>query len=459
MLENYRRIGRDFNLSTEELLIASLKNNMLHSDKKDVAGILKIISSNEKITAARIISPDKNIDFSLNPSEQNKNLSEIDSNFLSVNLDSIVNRKILALSRFSKSYFRPIPNLPECRRCHSAIKNIAYLNITMNYEENIREISETFHEIIIAGFLFVISIIVIFSIAFRLLVSRRLQKVKSGFDEIRKGNFKYKLPVTKHDEIGNLEVHFNEMVDRLNSSRIEIEELNYENLMHLDKLVTLGELTAGVSHQINNYSAILFSRLDYLMNEFKNNEKYKEYTNDIRAMLTQVENMSNITKNILRHSKKSNMKFQRVELNSAIKGAIKLMQNALLKKSIELTFEPEQNLIINGDPSQLEQVFINLISNSIDALTDGGRISVTVFKDASAVTVIFKDNGCGIDKNEIKNIFMPFFTTKEEDKGSGLGLFIVQRILKNHNAEIICESEKLKGAKFIISFRNKNEEE
>ncbi|MBK8943956.1 MAG: HAMP domain-containing histidine kinase [Ignavibacteriae bacterium] len=113
--------------------------------------------------------------------------------------------------------------------------------------------------------------------------------------------------------------------------------------------------------------------------------------------------------------------------------------------------------IIFGDPNQIEQVVLNLISNSMDAIKENGIINVMInLSEENKIQLKISDNGIGIDQESLEKIFSPFYTNKDSGKGTGLGLYIVQNICKNHNAEIICESKINEGTTFTITFNGGN---
>lgn len=453
MRDNYRKIGRDFYLSTEKMFMLGLQDKMLRSQEKDIKSLLKIIAQNRKVEMVRIISPDGIIKFSLDELEQNKKFSAITPSIGSIKLDTISSGMVISLGDFRRAYVTPIPNLQQCHNCHGKQRHVAFLNTTLNLEENFAEIKDTFYQIIYAGLFFVVLVFISITLSFNYLFKKRLSSLQMAFDEVEKGNLDYKLKIKSMDEIGNLEAHFNSMVAKLKLSISEIEELNFERLRHLDKLVNLGELTAGIAHEVNNYMAILYSRLDYLKNEFQENPSCNDFVEDINAMIKQVHNMSSITGNILRHSKIQAFHLDKLDLNDIIKNTLDLLRNTLNKRNILLTFNTIENPVISGDSSQLEQVFVNLISNAMDAISCDGEIKINICRREKNIFVEIEDNGVGIAQENLKNIFMPFFTTKSTLKGSGIGLFIVKKMLDSHDAEITCNSQLNKGTKFTIKFR------
>ncbi len=247
------------------------------------------------------------------------------------------------------------------------------------------------------------------------------------------------------------------MVNRLRDSQEEINKLHFEQLQHADRLITLGELTSETAHEINNHTAIIMSRADYLSFEAEQNNKIMGYSDDINVILSQTEKISEITKNVLQHSKKIEKNFGEVDLSEVVENTLTTLNPILKKKNIKLSksIMPEK-AIITGDALQLEQALTNLVINSLDAMDGDGSLIISLNAENSSYVLSVKDSGSGIKENIKDQIFSPFFTTKTGGKGSGLGLYIVKNICKNHNADITVVSNEGEGTTFRIKFNGKS---
>jgi signal transduction histidine kinase len=185
----------------------------------------------------------------------------------------------------------------------------------------------------------------------------------------------------------------------------------------------------------------------------------KKYKEDLDVIVGQIEKISQITNSILKHSRKLPREFIEVDIASVIDESLKILLPLFKKNNIELEKKySKSNLKVYGNTQQLEQVMLNLINNGIDALGSNGRITISLHEsEEGEVIVKIRDNGCGIDTSKLDSIFTPFYTTKPPDKGTGLGLYIVKNICKNHNAEISVESSEGKGTEFRLIFPNRGE--
>jgi signal transduction histidine kinase len=277
--------------------------------------------------------------------------------------------------------------------------------------------------------------------------------------EVKNGNLLSNLKVERNDEFGIVNKNFNLMVDRLRDSQEEINKLHFEQLQHVDRLITLGELTSETAHEINNHSAIIMSRADYLSFEAQHTSGISKYSDDINVILNQIMKVSEITRNVLKHSKKVEKNFERIDLVNVIENTLNTLHPILIKRNIELIkYILPQHAIIDGDSLQIEQALTNLILNSLDSMRSKGRLKVSLLNPDSQFIISINDNGSGINDSIKEQIFLPFFTTKKGGKGSGLGLYIVKNICKNHNAGLQMESKAGEGTTFKIIFKVKKAE-
>jgi signal transduction histidine kinase len=249
------------------------------------------------------------------------------------------------------------------------------------------------------------------------------------------------------------------MVNELKYSRAKINEMHFEQLQRADKMVTLGELTAAMAHDINNHAAIIMSRADFLLLEAQKNIEKNNSVDDLEVIMDQIDKISSITGSILKHSKKQTSNFTEIDLVKLVENSLSMLKPIVKKSGVNLIEQIKvHRAIINGDANQLEQMILNLVSNALDAVKKGGDVKVTLSSiDKKYYELKVEDNGIGIDEQSLKKIFSPFYTNKAADKGTGLGLFIVEKICKEHNATIECESKVNFGSTFTITFKGGNE--
>ena len=438
--------------TTLEMLRYGLRISMLNQDK-NVQAVVDSISSSEIVDHIRIFNSEGKVLYSSNHNEINKNLALIAPQH--VNTKNIQQKNIRLVTELGLySVTEPILNGKECQSCHQSGETIAYLDIDTDFtkaETVFYTGSSHMFFLAIAGMIVLgLSIYLIFNY----LINRPLKKLITSMDKVETGNYDVQLFEKKQDEIGTVYNHFNNMISKLKSSAEKIEELHFERLQRVNRLKTLGELTSQMAHEINNHTAIIMSRADYLELESNRKMDLKDYSEDFNVILDQTNKLSLITGNILRHSKKSKNIFEKVNLVDVINRGIQLLNPSLKKKNINFDLSLKvNNAFTLADPLQMEQVLINLVNNSIDAIEKNGQIKIELSDNPdSGLQLSIADNGCGIEKENISQIFSAFYTSKDQEKGTGLGLYIVKNICDNHNIIIDCESEPGKGTKFTLNF-------
>ncbi|HID40392.1 MAG TPA: HAMP domain-containing histidine kinase [Calditrichaeota bacterium] len=362
------------------------------------------------------------------------------------------------------SIARPIENRPYCQDCHKQGKTIAYLDVDVSLTPAERAFYTGSFHIIMLSVLIVILLVSGFYYLFNRFINSPVQSFISALDKVKAGNMNIRLPAKKKDEFGILEQHFNHMVNTVEQSHKKIEEMHIEQLQRADKLVTLGELAAEMAHEINNPAAVIMTRADYLRLELdkQRNGNTSHYLEDLDVILSQTDKISKITSSMLKYSKKLPKDFKKINIFKLIDESIRILEPRLKKKNIYVNKEYQckydcQEAIVYGDETQIDQMLTNIINNAIDAMEVNGILTIKVECLSNYnVRLSIADNGCGIDEKAKGNIFSPFFTTKGHKNGTGLGLYIVKNICKNHNAEIICSSAPDQGTTFTITFNGAN---
>jgi C4-dicarboxylate-specific signal transduction histidine kinase len=261
-------------------------------------------------------------------------------------------------------------------------------------------------------------------------------------------------------ELAQIADRFNTTVQKLKEAREKEEEFYREKLEHADRLVTLGEIAAEIAHEVNNPAGIILSRAELMRDELADSNGSSHYRDDLNIIVQQTERISDITRSILHYAHKRPKEFQEMDLADAIRHAFKVMRPIIKKREAAYALElPETPAVIWGSFSQLEQVFCNLINNSLDAASGSSvanELRVTLSKgegEAPVFRVVFSDNGPGIPAEYSEEVFTPFFTTKRNGDGTGLGLFIVRNIVSNHGGTIHLDAGAARGARFVVELK------
>lgn len=306
------------------------------------------------------------------------------------------------------------------------------------------------------------------------MLTQSLSKLKEGVQLIGKGNLDYRLDIRSGDEVEDVAAEFNNMAEKLKIYSRCLEEKveertkqvrDYEKqLIHSEKMASLGLLAAGVAHEINNPIGIIINRIEALKMENKNGDIPEKIMKDMDAIMHHAMRVSKITGNLLSFSRESSYEFSPQDINKIIERVLMFLEGSISKKGIIFEKSLYNGLPpVFGSAAGLEQVFLNIIHNALDATNGGGRIKIeTKLKAQSSkikdfnmghgyIDITISDTGGGIPEEYIGKIFDPFFTTKEIGKGTGLGLSISYGIIKEHRGEIRVESEMAKGTTFTIA--------
>jgi two-component system NtrC family sensor kinase len=232
-----------------------------------------------------------------------------------------------------------------------------------------------------------------------------------------------------------------------------------EAVMHSGKMAALGKMAAGVAHEINNPLQIIGDQAGWMKDllaeeDVKNSPNFQEFDNCIMKIERNLERCRSITHRLLRFGRRMEPALETVNLNETIEETITFLETEARFREIEIHTDFDKNLpLITTDRAQLQQVFLNMIDNALDAIGRSGRILVrTAYNSGTPgeVSVEFADNGPGIPREMLSKVFDPFFTTKSVSEGTGLGLSISYSIVEKLGGKISVASEVGNGTTFTI---------
>jgi len=280
-------------------------------------------------------------------------------------------------------------------------------------------------------------------------ITSPLKRLTVMADQVGKGDLSQRVEVKSKDELGILASSFNNMVESL---RKEQEELDFMilQLIRQEKFASLGEMAAGIVHEIGNplSTIVTYSRICL------NKERDEEERDILKTIYESALRIDKLAKGLLMYSRPSVEEWEDVDINKVIEDSIGVVEYQFREeREYRIVKRLSPNLpSLKGNSGELQQVFINLFLNAFQAMPDGGTLTVSTEKIGDFLEIKVSDTGMGISKENLSRIFDPFFSTKPRDKGTGLGLSITQRIVNNHMGCIKVESEEGKGATFTITF-------
>ena len=325
----------------------------------------------------------------------------------------------------------------------------------------------------------VIGIVLLFGLVITIMFPRKItQPVSQLVDatrSVRDGNYSYTIdtPAAKslrgNDEISELTVSFNEMILRIKEThennvnlleqtksfnkllKVKVDEATrslkeqQEELIKSERLATIGMMATKVAHEIKNPLSSISISLESIGREGLDKYQYES----ILEIQEEVKRLDRIIKELLNLASPRKLELMVVDPNEVVKKAITVMRNRAQEKGVNLQTIYKCTTEYNIDYEKIEQVLINLLLNSVDAIEDNGEIVIETNTVDDCLEIKISDNGIGISDTEINKIFDPFYSGK--DQGTGLGLPISQKIIESHNGKIDVISNAQKGTVFIIT--------
>lgn len=286
-------------------------------------------------------------------------------------------------------------------------------------------------------------LVVLFSSAAALLgqgIVSSLKKVEKHAAMIATGNFMEAPFSSSNREVNGLITAFNKMSRELKSRQ--------QQLVRSEKLASLGTMLAGVAHELNNPLSNISSSSQILAEEIAG-EKGALATELLDQITAETSRASAIVKTLLALARHENFHRDHYLLKPLVQETISLFQGQI-GKEVDIHLAMAAELAIFGDKQKLQQVFLNLLKNSVDALAGRGIIQIKAWQNEAGLKIVMSDDGPGVPPQIKEKIFDPFFTTKDTGQGSGLGLFIVHDIIVQHGGSINVDNRDDQGAAFTI---------
>lgn len=320
------------------------------------------------------------------------------------------------------------------------------------------------HSIMVTVFVFVLTTTVLGLIAGAIYINRPLGRMAEAMKEVRAGNLMSALPDNRKDEIGAVAAEFNAMVADLRDARRRLEEEAesrrrlQQALQEADKLITIGQLSAGLAHEIGSPLQVLRGRARTLLTRAHDAAEVQRIA---EILVAQTDRITRIVEQLLRFTRRRSAPLTKGDLRLAISNILELMQYEAQRRGVALTFSGTAHLPpMWVETDELQQILLNLIANALVATSTGGQVSVSVNSssltsrdggcEAPTVRLVVTDTGAGIALNLQERVFEPFFTTRAAEGGTGLGLAVVKSLVTEHGGKITVESKLGVGSQFCV---------
>jgi len=474
-----------YNIS--DIIKRSTRYSMLLNKRNDVYQIIRTIGDEPGVKGIRIYNKMGTIIFSTDSSEINKTVDMKAEACIACHGKSGVSSYISANERMRFFYaskeervlglINPIKNEPDCYNsdCHAHQKNLemlGVLDVMISMKKADETISSNRKTVILNSVIITVFISLFSGVFILLLVNKPLKKLSKGIEEVGKGNLSYRIPLKSRDELGIIARQFNDMSRKLDTAYKEIkdwsENLNvkveqkteelkniYDQVVQIERLASLGKLSATVAHELNNPLEGILTYSKLIQKKLKASEDGKDYTKIIEFLTLIAEESARcgkIVKDLLLFSHRDTDEFTKADLSQIIDKSITLINHHLEINNVKLTkYYPIEKIEIFCNSQKIQQALMSLLINAIESMPNGGQIIIDVKHENNLAVIRIKDEGFGIPEKDLSHIFEPFYSTKEAAKGTGLGLSVVYGIISLHNGHVEVEETSQQGTTFKIT--------
>jgi two-component system NtrC family sensor kinase len=475
-------------LRTTDLIKNSLHYSMLINRKEDIEQIFKNLGSMQGFEAIRLYDKKGQVVYSTRLEEKLSKVS-ITSEACQVCHYSATPLKELAVKERHRitltgngtrvlSMIAPIQNEVGCSSadCHEPLSEraiLGVLDVQMSLALVDAGLAKNQRNTVAASAILVISVLLVTGILIWTLIRVPVNRLTAATRVIAGGNLQYKIPVHRRDEIGELAKSFNTMVEELSRAQSEITEWSHTlqqkvkqktgeleqiqtHLIHVEKMASLGKLAATVAHELNNPLGGILTYTRLTQKRLSDGQINPEILNAILEDLAIVKNETircgNIVNNLLLFSRRDMGECEFKDVKTILDSCVKLVQHHLSLQQIRLNqVMPDGPVEARCDKEQIQQAVLAIVMNAIEAMPHGGTLTVGAFTEGDNIKISITDTGEGISDEHLPHIFEPFYTSKKDGKGIGLGLSVAYGIVERHKGQIDLESVVGKGTTFIIT--------
>lgn len=445
-LINSARESTDLLLQTIE---RSIYNSMRIGNTEDTQIILEMVGQNRNLLGVRIFHPHGIVLKSSHPDEVGKPVNDNDYQlFVNNRHEGIF--KVPGHGDVLKMQ-KPIYNDEPCYSCHGhKVRIIGVLNVNYSLEETKQRIvdaTKLFAFSTIAIIVFLSGSISVVMVRF---VRKPLNRIVENMARVKGGDLSVRMKEERKDEIGQLISSFDSMVDNLDQAKKELEQYHFEQMERADRLASVGEMAAGIAHEIKNPLTGIAAAITIIKDDFEPDDPRTEIVNEVLEQVTRLDKTVN---DLLFFGKPSQPEPTFTNINSIVEKTLMFASQHRSGKEIKKELKLDSSLpAVYVDSKQIQQVFLNLILNAFQAMQNGGMLAIgTSMVEAEGkqwARITIADSGPGIPPQILAKIFTPFFTTKAQ--GTGLGLAICHKLVTQHGGKIHVESKDGQGTVFTV---------
>ena len=291
-----------------------------------------------------------------------------------------------------------------------------------------------------------VAICAVMSVVLAILIQRPIVQLQEKIAQVGTGDLAVEVDFDKrNDEIGDLGRNFNRMVRQLRENREEIDHLHQTQMSRAEHFATLGELAAGLAHEIRNPLAGIAGVIEIIGRDLPATSPARSVVKEVRQ---EVMHINRIVTDLLDCARPKPPEIRLSDLNTTVEHAVTFARQQALSRSVEIQFTPSESLSVEHDANQINQVLLNLLLNAMQAIDGPGKITVQTGRHEGQVSIVVSDTGRGIAPEHLAHIFRPFYSTK--GNGTGLGLSLARRIVEEHGGHIEVTSNPGHGSTFVV---------
>jgi signal transduction histidine kinase len=435
------------NLIAASLIHEYLDGVMLSDRHEEVQGFLQRLKSSDEIWRGRLIKPDGTVVFSTDT-------QEVQRAVMAVPPELFTGNQVLQGTRTEDGQrlsvvMQPVLNSESCQRCHNAKSAvIGAIIVEKSLAPAEASVVSNRNLLIVYGFVIFILVGVVLWLLIVRFVTQPVSNLLEQMRHVQAGDLKARAAAETRDEIGELAGGFNAMVQSLDDATRELEASHEKQIQQAGKLASIGELASGIAHEIRNPLAGIGAAVEVLSEENNLNGQRAEIVGEVRRQITR---LNTTLHDLLDFARQREPEIAPCSVGDLIKPMLALVRPDAQKYHITIVEECAGELPpILADSSQVQQALLNVLLNAVQAMPDGGTLTLRTAPVDNTVRIAISDTGVGISPDNLRKIFSPFFTTKH--RGTGLGLAITRSIMEKHGGTITVESESGRGTTFTLQF-------
>jgi len=477
----WREILQQSASRTSEMIKRSTHYGMLLNQKEDVHHTIRRLARGPGVVGIRIYDKKGVIIFSSDANEISRRVNLKDEGCVICHevgapLGAVPARSKVRIYRGNKGekilgLINPIENEAACSsaKCHAhppekTMLGVLDVRLSMAFAD--QGLKEARRRTLWATLLLAFLIAAVTGVFIFRMVRVPVRRLIDATRHVALGDFAQRINGKRKDEFGELAAAFDRMIEDLRISKGEVAEKSVElsraqrQIIHMEKMASLGKLAATVAHELNNPIAGILNYAKLVAREIRDDTLTDASKSEIVRYLEMIQKESGrcgeIVRNLLLFTRRSEIKFTMHGLNDIIDRALMVVRHRLEMSGIQLSHQTlKQDDSIYCDADQLQQAFVALLVNAAEAMPEGGTLSVSAEKNEDIFQVQIADTGVGIHQDVLQKIYEPFFSTKEKATGVGLGLSVAYGIVQRHNGVIDADSVVNKGTTFRVMLPQK----